>query len=58
MAEINKLSVGKALEKLRESDQRASKSARRDEKDAQLDEEIKRMREQRSHLERHQRSRK
>jgi hypothetical protein len=25
MAEINKLSVGKALEKLRESDQRASK---------------------------------
>jgi hypothetical protein len=58
MAEINKLSVGKALEKLRESDQRTSKNARRDEKAAQLDEEIARMREQRLRLERHQRSRK
>jgi hypothetical protein len=47
MAEINKLSVGKALEKLRESDKRTSKNARRDEKAAQLDEEIARMREQR-----------
>ena len=58
MAEINKLSVGKALEKLRESDQRTSKNARRDEKAAQLAEEIARMREQRLRLERHQRSRK
>jgi hypothetical protein len=58
MAEINKLSVEKALEKLRESDQPKSKKARLDEKDAQLDEEIRRMREQRLRLERHQRSRK
>jgi hypothetical protein len=58
MAEINKLSVGKALEKLRESDQRTSKNARRDKKDAQLDEEIRRMREQQVRLEGHQRNRK
>ena len=58
MAKINKLSVEKALEKLRGSDQPQSKNARLDEKAAQLDEEIKRMREQRLRLERHQRSRK
>jgi len=58
MAEINKLSVEKALEKLRGSDPAKSKSARRDEKEAELDEEIRRMREQRLRLERHQRSRK
>jgi hypothetical protein len=58
MAEINKLSVEKALEKLRQSDSSKSKSAQLDEKDAQLDEEIKRMREQRLRLERHQRRRK
>jgi len=58
MAEINKLSVEKALQKLRGSDSTKSKSARLDEKDAQLAEEIKRMREQRLHIERHQRSRK
>jgi hypothetical protein len=58
MAEINKLSVEKALQKLRGSDSPKSKSARLDEEDAQLAEEIKRMREQRLRLERHQRSRK
>jgi hypothetical protein len=58
MAEINKLSVEKALQKLRESDSMKSKTARLDEKDAQLDEEIRRMRQQRLRLERHQRNRK
>jgi hypothetical protein len=58
MAEINKLSVKKALAKLRGSDQPKSKSARLDEKDAKLEEEITRMREQRLRLERHQRNRK
>ena len=58
MAGINKLSVEKALQKLRERDSLKSKSARLDEKDAQLDEDIRRMREQRLRLERHQRSRK
>jgi hypothetical protein len=58
MAEINKLSVGKALEKLRASDGPKSKNAQLDEKDAQLDEKIRRMREQRLRLERHRRSRK
>ena len=58
MAEINKLSVEKALEKLRGSDSPKSKNDRLDEKEAQLDEEIRRMREQRLRLERHQRSRK
>ena len=58
MAEINKLSVEKALEKLRGRDQPKTKNARLDEKAAQLDEEIRRMREQRLRLERHQRGRK
>jgi hypothetical protein len=58
MAEINKLSVEKALEKLRRSDHPKSRNARLNEKDAELDEEIRRMREQRLRLERHQRSRK
>jgi hypothetical protein len=58
MAEINKLSVKKALAKLRGSDQPKSKGARLDEKDARLEEEITRMREQRLRLERHQRNRK
>ena len=57
MAEINKLSVEKALEKLRGGDQPKSKNVRL-EKDAQLDEEIRRMREQRLRLERHRRGRK
>lgn len=57
MAEINKLSVEKALEKLRGSDAPKSTSTRLDEKDAELDEEIRRMREQRLRLERLQRKR-
>jgi len=58
MAKINKLSVEKALEKLRKNDQLKSKNAVLDEKNAKLDEEIRRMREQRLRLERHQRNRK
>ena len=58
MAEINKLSVEKALEKLRGRDRPKSKSDRLDEKDAQLDEKIKRMTEQRLRLEYHRRNRK
>ena len=58
MAEINKTSVEKALQKLRERDSLKSKTARLDEKEAQLDEDIRRMREQRLRLERHQRGRK
>jgi hypothetical protein len=57
MAEINKLSPEKALNKLRESDARQSKNARLDERNAELDEEIKRMREQRLRLERRQKKR-
>jgi hypothetical protein len=55
MAETTKLSVEKALEKLRGSDELKSKSARLDETIDELDEEIKRMRAQRLRLERHQR---
>ncbi len=58
MGKINKLSVKKALEKLRESDRSPSKGAGLDEKDAQLDEKIKRMTEQRLRLESHRRRRK
>jgi hypothetical protein len=54
MAEINKLSVEKALQKLRSSDARKSKNARHDEEAEELDEEIKRMRAQRLRLEQHQ----
>jgi len=57
MAEINKLSVEKTLEKLRNNDAQKSRSEMLDEKDAELDEEIKRMREQRLRLERRQRKR-
>ena len=57
MAEINKLSVDKALEKLRASDPSKSKDARLNDQIDELDEEIKRMREQRLRLERHQRKR-
>jgi hypothetical protein len=57
MGDTPKLSVEKALEKLRGSDPPKSKNARRDEKMAALDEEIKRMRAQRPRLERHQRKR-
>jgi len=57
MAEISKLSVEKALEKLRSSDPPKSKNARVDEKIDALDEEIKRMKAQRLRLEQHQRKR-
>jgi hypothetical protein len=52
MAETTKLSVEKALEKLRAGDAPQSKSARRDEKMDVLDEEIKRMKAQRLRLDR------
>ena len=55
MAETTKLSVEKALEKLRGGDEPKSKSVRLDEKIDELDEDIKRMRAQRLRLERHQR---
>ena len=57
MADTPKLSVEKALGKLRESDRVKSKSEQRDEKMDALDEDIKRMRAQRLRLERHQRKR-
>jgi uncharacterized small protein (DUF1192 family) len=55
MAESTKLSVEKALNKLREADAQKSKSARQDEQIDALDEEIERMRAQRLRLEAHQR---
>jgi uncharacterized small protein (DUF1192 family) len=55
MAETTKLSVEKALEKLRGGDSSKSKNEQLDEKIAALDEETKRMRAQRLRLERHQR---
>jgi hypothetical protein len=55
MAETTKLSVEKALEKMRGSEPPKSKSARRDEDIQALDEETKRLRAQRLRLERHQR---
>ena len=57
MAETSKLSVEKALEKLRGSDPPKSKNARHDEQMDALDEEIERMRAQRQRLEQHQRKR-
>ena len=44
MAEITRLSVGKALEKLRTDDVQKSKTARLDEKSQALDEELQRLR--------------
>jgi TolA-binding protein len=55
MAETTKLSVEKALEKLRGGDDPKSKNEQLDEKIDELDEEIKRMRAQRLRLEAHQR---
>ena len=52
MAETTKLSVEKALEKLRAGDAPQSKNAQRDEKMDALDEEIKRMKAQRLRLDR------
>jgi hypothetical protein len=55
MAETPKLSVEKALEKLRAADAAKSKDARRTEEMDALDEEIKRLRAQRLRLDRHPR---
>ena len=55
MAETPKLSVEKALEKLRAADATKSKDARRTEEMDALDDEIKRMRAQRLRLDLHQR---
>jgi hypothetical protein len=57
MAETKKLSVEKALNKIRSDEATKSRSERRDEKMEVLDEEIKRMKAQRLRLERHQRKR-
>jgi hypothetical protein len=53
MAETTKLSVEKALDKLRGSDPPKSKLERLDEKIETLDEEIRRLRAQRQRLDRH-----
>jgi hypothetical protein len=55
MAETPKLSVEKALEKLRSADALKSRNERRTEDMDALDDEIKRMRAQRLRLDRHQR---
>ena len=52
MADTTKLSVEKALEKLRGSDHVKSRSQQRDEKTEELSEEIRRMRSQRLRLDR------
>jgi hypothetical protein len=55
MAETPKLSVEKALEKLRSAEASKSRDTRRTEEMDALDDEIKRMRAQRLRLDRHQR---
>ena len=55
MAETPKLSVEKALEKLRSADASKSSNTRRTEEMDALDDEIKRSRAQRLRLDRHQR---
>jgi hypothetical protein len=55
MAETTKLSVEKALNKMREADTQKSKSKRADDRIHALEEETRRLREQRLRLERHQR---
>jgi hypothetical protein len=57
MARIRKLSVEKALNKIRADDAPKSRSEKRDEEMTALDEEIKRMRAQRLRLERNTRKR-
>jgi hypothetical protein len=57
MARINKLSVEKALDKLRAGDAKRSKDTLLDDKIETLDEEIERMRTQRLRLEHLQRKR-
>ena len=54
MAEINKLSVEKTLNKIRADDAKQSKEAAFNDKNDVLDEEIGRLRQQRLRLERHQ----
>jgi len=54
MAETKKLSVEKALNKIREADVREAESSKREQEMDALDEEIKRMRAQRLRLERRQ----
>lgn len=56
MAEINKLSVGQALDKLRGTDEPETRKAQLDGKMDALDEEIQRLRVARRRLERDQRS--
>ena len=58
MAGTTKLPVEKVLEKIRSNDSSSSKSARREEEMAALDEEIKRMRTQRLRLDPNQRKQK
>ena len=57
MADTEKLSVEKALNKIRAEDRPKTRSEKRDEEMEVLDEEIKRMREQRARLDRKQRKR-
>ena len=57
MADDKKLSVEKALNKIRSDETPKSRSEKHDEKMDVLDEEIQRMRAQRLRLERHQRKR-
>ena len=57
MADTKKLSVEKALNKIRADGTPRSRSERHDEEMDKLDEEIKRMRAQRLRLEQHQRKR-
>jgi hypothetical protein len=57
MADTKKLSVEKALNKIRSDETPKSRSEKHDEEMDVLDEEIKRMRAQRLRLERHQRKR-
>jgi hypothetical protein len=57
MADTSKLSVEKALKKLRQSDAPKSTGRQLDDKIEVLDEEIERMRAQRLRLEAHQRKR-
>jgi hypothetical protein len=56
MAEINKLSVGQVLDKLRSNDVTKSKITRLDEKTEALEQEIQRLRAARRRLERNQRA--
>lgn len=55
MAETDKLSVEKALNKIREADAQKSRSTQADDRIDALEEETKRLRAQRLRLERHQR---